>query len=146
MAYISNKKARYDYQILSTIQGGLSLLGTEVKSIRNGKGSLIGSKVLIRGGEAFLVGSNIPAHQEQNAPVHFDPERNRKVLFKKSELLKLNNEVESNKLTLIPLSIYNSKRVLKMEIGIGKKKNSRDKREDIKRKEAKRSIKKELGI
>ena len=147
MAYITNRTARRDYEIMETVRAGMSLTGTETKSIRNGKGSLTGAKVLIRGGkkggiggEIYLVGANIPPYQEKNAPPDYDPERTRTLLMRRKEIEKLKRQVENGGLTLIPLSVYNVNRVLKLDIGIARKKNARDKREIIKKRESERSI------
>ena len=139
MACITNKKLGYDYEILKTITAGISLLGTEVKSIKSGKGSLVGARVVARGGEAFLVGANIPPYQEKNVSPRYDPKRTRKLLLSKKEILFLQQKEEEN-IALLPKSIYNAKRKLKLEIILGKKKKLHDKREKIKKREAERDM------
>ena len=85
MAYAENRKARFDYEILEKYETGIELLGTEVKSVRGGRMSLEGSFAIIRGGEAFLINSNIPPYQVANAKEDYDPLRNRKLILTKKE-------------------------------------------------------------
>lgn len=144
MAYITNRNIRRQYEILETIRAGLSLLGTEVKSIRTGKGALKGAKILIRGGEAFLVGAIIPPHQEKNAPQSYEADRARRLLLHKKEIEKLYTESEQKQLTLIPLTIYNCNQKLKIDVGVAVKKNARDKREEIKKRDDRRLLKRIL--
>ncbi|MDE0243612.1 MAG: SsrA-binding protein SmpB [Candidatus Kaiserbacteria bacterium] len=144
MVYITNKQVKRQYEILKTYRAGLSLLGTETKSIRTGKGSLVGATVLVRGGEAFLVNATIPAHQEKNAPSGYDPDRTRKLLLTKPEVRELHTALEKKGLTLVPMEIYNSRRKLKLGFAIARKKNPRDKREDLKRRDADRDRRRSL--
>ena len=146
MAYISNRNIRQHYEILETMRAGLSLLGTEVKSIRIGKGSLTGAKVLVRGNEAFLIGATIPAYQEKNTPDSYKTDRTRRLLLNKKEIQKLYTYSEERRLTLVPLTIYNCNRKLKLDIGITSKKNARDKREKVKKRESGRSIRQFLQL
>ena len=144
MAYISNRNIRQHYEILETMRAGLSLLGTEVKSIRTGKGSLTGAKILIRGGEAFLVGATIPAYQPKNIMMAYDEERPRRLLLNKNEIKRLYTSSEEKQLTLVPLTMYNCNRKLKLDIGVASKKTKRDEREKIKKRESDRSIRKHM--
>ena len=91
---ISHRRARFDYDILETYETGISLLGTEVKSIRNGQGKLDGGYVVVRGGEVFLIGSSIPAFQKANVSKEYDLERPRKLLLSKKEIIELNQKSE----------------------------------------------------
>lgn len=86
-AYIQNRKAHFNFEILETFEAGLVLQGFEAKSIRAGKGKLEGAHVIIRGGEAFLVGTSISPYQPANTPKNYDPERTRKLLLSKKNLL-----------------------------------------------------------
>ena len=144
MAYITNRNIRQHYKVLETIRAGLSLLGTEVKSIKTGKGSLKGAKILIRGGEAFLVGATVPPHQEKNAPKLYEAGRTRRLLLNKNEIKKLYTQSEEKQLTLLPLTIYNCNQKLKIDIGVASKKTLYDKREQIKKQEDDRLLKKIL--
>ncbi len=141
---IQNKKAFFNYEITEKFTAGIELFGYEVKSIREKKGTLEGAYVTIRGAEAFLVGANIPAYQPANAPKDFDSLRNRKLLLTKKEIKKL-TDLESKKgLTIVAIAVYNAGRKLKLEIGIAKGKKSFDKRENIKKRETDREIRRTL--
>src|SRR3990167_8065176 len=94
--YAENRKARFDYETLGKYEAGIELLGTEVKSVREGQMSLDGSFVIIRGGEAYLINANIPPYQIKNAPKDYDPLRNRKVLLTKKEIAELAQNDKKN--------------------------------------------------
>ena len=147
--YASHKRARFDYQILETFEAGISLLGFEVKAVRVGRARLEGSFIVIRGGEAFLVGCTIAPYQPENTPKDYDPERPRKLLLAKKELAVLLQESEKKGLTIVPLSMYNAKRNIKVKIAIVKGKKEYDKREKIKERdtgrEINRAIKRRIG-
>ena len=127
MSLINNSKASFNYEIAETYSAGIELFGFEVKSLRKNQGSLEGSYVTVRGGEAFLVGAFIPAFQEKNAPEDFDSRRNRKLLLTKRELKELGNIEKTKGLTIVPLSVYNKGKVLKVDLGIGKNKTPPEK-------------------
>lgn len=137
-ALIKNKKATLRFEVLETFQAGLELHGYEVKSIRAKLGSLDGSRVIVRGGEAFIVGMTIPPYQSANAPKTYDAERPRKLLLKRSEIVELLEAEAKKGLTLVPLEMYNAGRYLKASIAIVRGKGKADKREDLKRLEAKK--------
>jgi len=143
-ALVSHKRAKFDYEILETFEAGLSLLGTEVKSVRGGQGKLEGAHVIIRGDEAFLVGASIPPFQKANAPKDFDAERVRKLLLSQKEIEHLHSEGEKKGLTIVPIKLYNSGRNLKIEIAIARGKKKYDKRESIKARDTKRDIERTL--
>jgi SsrA-binding protein len=143
-ALIEHKRATFDFEILETYEAGISLLGTEVKSIRNHQGKLEGSRVVIRGGEAFLVGASIPPFQKANAPEDYDPERPRKLLVSRREIMELHQKSEKQGLTVVPLRLYNSNRKLKVEIAVVRGKKKRDKRESIKARDTQRDLEREL--
>jgi len=140
MALVQNKKATFNYELLDTFEAGAALLGTEVKSIRKGQGSLDGAHVVIRGEEAFLVGSTIPPFQQANAPDDYDPERPRKLLLSKKELAALHYGSEQQGLTIVPLKWYNNGRNLKLEIALARGKKKFDKREKIKKRDVDRDL------
>lgn len=133
-----NKKAGFDFELQERFDAGVELLGTEVKSLRGGQGKLEGSHVIVRGGEAYLVGASIPAFQKKNAPADYDPERPRRLLLQKKEILELFTESEKKGLTIIPIRWYNVKGLVKLEIAVGRGKKKHDKRESIKERESKR--------
>lgn len=141
---VSNKRAHFDFEILETFEAGISLLGTEVKSLRNGQGKLEGAHVIIRGGEAFLVGASIPAFQKANAAKSYDPERARKLLLTQKEIAELDVKSERQGLTIVPIKLYNKNSKLKLEIAIARGKKKHDKRQSIKERDTKRDIAREV--
>ncbi len=142
---INNKKTFIDYEVMETFEAGIELLGLEVKSLRKNQGSLLGSHVTIRGGEAFIIASNIPAYQEKNTPKDYEPKRNRRLLLTKVEINKL-AAIESKKgLTIVPISMYNKGKKIKVQIAIVRGKKKYDKREDIKKRETDRDIRREFS-
>ena len=144
MSLITNRKAGFNYEITDKYTAGIELFGFEVKSLRKGQGSLEGSYVTVRGGEAFLVNSFIPPFQEKNAPKDYDAHRNRKLLLTKEEITKLSNIESTKGLTIVPLSVYNKGRVLKVDLGVGKGKKKYDKRQSIKKQDTERQTRREF--
>jgi SsrA-binding protein len=145
MATLSeNKKAYFDYNILEKFEAGLALIGQEVKSIKTGRINLAGAYVVLRRGEAFLVGCKIPPYQPKNAPPNYDPERSRKLLLKKSELKHLIGKAQQKGLTFLPLKVYTTKGKIKLEFGVAQGKKKFDKRESIKKREFEREKEREL--
>lgn len=136
-----NRRARFDYEIEDTLEGGLELLGTEVKSAKSGKMELVGSYIIIRGGEAWLVNAKIPAYQAKNAPKDYDAERTRRVLLKKEEIKELTGKLSQKSHALLPLEAYLKKGIVKLKLGLGRSKKKKDKRETIK----KRDLERETG-
>ncbi len=139
-----NPKARFDYDILETLEAGLALQGQEVKATRTGKTSIKGSYVKIFNNEAYLVGAQIAPYQPGNAPKDYDPQRTRKLLLKKSELKYLVGKSQERGLTLIPLKLYDHHGLIKLEVGVGKGKKKYDKREVTAARETKRTIRRAL--
>jgi SsrA-binding protein len=144
MSLIENKRALFDYSIIETIEAGVKLLGHEVKSLRSGLGSLRGARVVARGGEAYLVGATIPPWQIANAPKSYDPERTRRLLLKQKEIARIASAESEKGLTIIPISVYNRGRNLKIEIAIVRGKKQHDKRESIKKRDTEREIRRTL--
>lgn len=144
MSLITNKKANFNYEITDKYSAGIELFGFEVKSVRKGQGSLDGSYVTIRGGEAFLINAFIPPFQEKNAPKDYDPNRTRKLLLTKKEILELGNIEKTKGLTIVPISVYNKGRVLKVDLGVGKGKKKFDKRETLKKEDTLRQTRREF--
>lgn len=142
--YAENRKARFNYEILEKYEAGIELLGAEVKSIRNGQMSLEGAFVIIRGGEAFLINANIPPYQPKNSPKGYDPLRNRKLLLTKKEIAELAGSEKNKSLTIVPISVYNKNRKIKVEIALVKGKKKFDKRETIKKRDTEREIRRTL--
>ena len=141
---IRNKKATFDFELLETFEAGIELLGYEVKSLRNKKASLEGSHVVVRGNEAFLVGATISPYQPANTPKDYDPERTRKLLLNKKEIGELSSAESQKGLTIVPISMYNKGRNLKLEIAIGRGKKKTDKRQTIKDRDSKKDIERQM--
>lgn len=142
--YAENRKAHFNYEILEKYEGGIELSGSEVKSIRAGRMSLEGAFVIVRGGEVFLINANIPPYQAKNAPPYFDELRNRKILLTKKEIRELVDTEKNKSLTIVPLSLYNKGRKIKISIALAKGKKKYDKRETIKKRETDREIRRSL--
>ncbi|MDP2705571.1 MAG: SsrA-binding protein SmpB [Patescibacteria group bacterium] len=143
---IENKKAGFNYEILEKIPAGIELFGFEVKSIRNRSGSIEGAHVTVRGGEAYLIGAHIPAFQPKNTPADYNPERNRRLLLTKKEIDNVSSFESKKGLTIVPISMYNLGRKVKVDIAIVRGKKKFDKRESIKKKDIERDIKRSLKI
>jgi SsrA-binding protein len=140
---VSNRKARYNYEILETFEAGLVLFGTEIKSLREHKGSLQEAYIIAEGNELWLINAQIPPYQFGN--IHNHPEkRKRKLLMHANEIARLKRAVQEKGLSLIPLSIFLKGRWAKIKFAIGRGKKMHDKRESIKEKESKRAIEKEF--
>jgi SsrA-binding protein len=138
MSLVENKKAFFNFEILEKFDAGIELFGFEVKSVRKGNCSLDGSHITVRGGEAYLIGATIPPFQPVNAPKDYDPTRNRKLLLTKKELSLLEITEQKKGLTIVPISVYNKDRKLKLSLGIARGKKKFDKRESIKKRESDR--------
>lgn len=137
---IRHKRVYFDFEILDTFEAGLVLFGHEVKALRSGKAKLEGAHVVVRGGEAFLVGASIAPYQPANTPKDYDPERARKLLLSQKELRELDTKTEEKGLTAIPIRCYSKNGKVKLEIGVARGKKKVDKRETIKARDVKRDI------
>ena len=142
MIEINNRKAKFDYQIEETIETGIVLKGTEIKSIRQGKANLKDSYAIIKNNEVFLLGMHISPYKEGNIFNH-DELRTRKLLLHKKEILKLNNKITLEGYTLVPIKLYFVKNKAKILLGIAKGKKLYDKRETIKKRDLDREMKKQ---
>ena len=133
-----NRRARFEYAIDDVYEAGIVLTGTEVKSLRFGEGSIAESYAEVKGGEIWLVNSNVPEFSHGNRFNH-QPKRPRKLLMKEREIAKLHGAVERKGMTLVPLSIYfNGRGRAKVELALAKGKNNADKRATIKERDWKR--------
>jgi len=142
---IDYKKAHFNYEILEKIEAGIELIGLEVKSIKKGQGSLDGSYVIVRGGEAYAVNTFVPPYQENNTPKDYEPRRNRRLILCKKEIARL-ADIEGGKgLTIVPISIYNKGTLLKVSIAVVRGKKQHDKRESIKKRETDRTVRREFS-
>lgn len=142
--YAENRKVYFNYEILEKYEAGIELLGVEVKSVRSGQMSLEGAFVIIRGGEVFLINAHIPPYQPNNAPKDYDLLRNKKLLLTKKEIATLAGSEKNKSLTIVPISVYNKGRKIKVEIALVKGKKKQDKRETIKKRETDREIRREI--
>lgn len=140
---IINKNARREYTISDTMVAGVVLSGAEVKTLREGRGSLRDGYAKFIGGELFLVGADIPQYSNF-AGKEYDSKRSRKLLIKASEKLKLLQKIEGKSLTLVPMKLFFKGRWVKCELGIGKGKKEWEKREDIKKRDVNREMAKAM--
>ena len=138
---ITNRKARFDYEIEDEYEAGIVLKGTEIKSIRNGKANIKDSYAIIRNNELYLLNTHISLYEEGNRFNH-EETRTRKLLMHKREILKLKDKIEKEGYTLIPLKMYFKGSILKVLIGLAKGKKSYDKREAIKKRDTEREMQK----
>lgn len=134
-----NKRARHDYFIIETIEAGIELFGTEVKSVRNGKVSLADSYASIAGGEVFIKHMNISPYEQGNI-FNRDPLRDRRLLLHKKEILKLIGQTKQSGFSLIPLSVYLKGSLVKVSLAVAKGKKLYDKRQDIASRDSARRI------
>ena len=139
----NNKKAYHDYFILEKYEAGLSLKGTEVKSLRMGKCSIKEAFIRIENGEVFVYGMHISPYEKGNI-FNRDPLRERKLLLHRSEIRKIDAKMREKGMTVVPLSVYFKDSLVKMEIGLAKGKKLYDKRDDIAKKDARREAQREF--
>ena len=139
-----NKYAKFQYEIINTIEAGMALLGTEVKSIRSGKVNLRDGYCTFRDGEILLKNVHISPHKNAGSYFNHDPLRERKLLIHKKEIIKLKMSSEKKGLTIVPLSIYLKGSWIKLKIGVGKGKKLHDKRQADKSKNMKKEIRSAL--
>lgn len=142
---IENRQARFEYEILEKYEAGLALLGGEVKSIQNGRMNLTGSIIRFDKGKLALMNADIPPYQAGNTPKEYDPKRPRLLLLKKSEMVKIADYLSQKTLTIVPISVYNKGNLIKLSLGVGKKRKKSDKREVIKTRETKRAISRDMA-
>lgn len=141
--YIDNRKAHFNYSIEETFEAGIELFGHEVKSVKQGQGSITAAFCIVRGGEAFIIGMHIPPYQKANIDEGYDPDRNRKLLLSKKEIKELTDAEGTKGLTLVPISLYSKGRRIKVSVAIAKGKKTHDKRESIKKRDTDREIRRE---
>ncbi|MFI7425501.1 SsrA-binding protein SmpB [Micromonospora sp. NPDC049836] len=140
----SNKKARHDYAILDTYEAGMALTGTEVKSLRAGRASLVDAFAQERNGELYLHGMHIPEYTQGTWTNH-EPRRTRKLLLKRLEIDRLIGKTRESGLTMVPLQVYFSDGWAKVEIGLARGKKTYDKRQDLAKRDADREIARVAG-
>lgn len=140
---IINKLAHHDYFITETWEAGIALTGPEVKSIKNGRIRLEGSYIRFLKDEPYLVGADIPPYLYSNNE-KYDSKRSRKLLLRKKQIISLSTKVAQEGLTIVPVSCYTTRGLVKLEIGLAKRKQERDKREEIRRRDLDREVERTL--
>jgi SsrA-binding protein len=141
--FAENKKARFDYEILETYQAGISLTGQEVKSVRAGQINLAGTFVTFHGTKALLTNAHISPYKFAGPLPDYEPTRSRTLLLHKREINYLRGKSEEQGLTIVPLRVYSSNRLIKLEIAVARGKHRFDKRETIKKRDLNRELKKD---
>ncbi len=139
-----NKRARFDYEILEKFEAGLALAGHEVKSVRAGRMSLLGAYVGMAGGEAWLIGGHVPKYPQAGPLPGYDPDRTRKLLLHKREIDRLAVRLRQKGLTLVPLSVYTRGSKIKLEFGLARGKKVFEKKEQIRKRDVEREIRRAL--
>lgn len=140
---VQNRRARHDYHVIEKHEAGIELQGTEVKSLRNGHITLKDSYAEVENGQMFLIGTHINPYEQGNIFNH-DPERPRRLLLHKREIIRLGTKVAEKGLTLIPLSVYFKNGRAKVEIGLCQGKHTIDKRDSIREREVLRDADREI--
>lgn len=143
-AIATNRKARHNYTIIDVYEAGMVLVGTEVKSLRDGKVSIADAFATVDDGEVWLRGLHIPEYTQGSWTNHA-PRRVRKLLLHASEIERLIGKTREGSLTLVPLSLYFSNGYVKVELALGKGKQAHDKRQDLARRDTEREVTRELG-
>ncbi len=142
---VSNRRALHDYEILERFETGIVLTGAEVKSLRGGRGSLAEAFARVRGGEVWLEGFHIPPYENAMDKARWDPIRPRKLLLHRSEIERLIGRSAERGLTLVPLRVYFTHGLAKVELGLGRGKRLYEKRQAIAEREHRREIEREIG-
>jgi SsrA-binding protein len=140
----TNRKARHNYSILETFEAGVALMGTEVKSLREGQASLADAFATLDDGEIWLRNLHIPEYHAGSWTNHA-PRRNRKLLLHRSQIDNLVGKIRDGNLTLVPLSLYFTDGKVKVELALARGKQTHDKRQDMARRDANREVTRELG-
>lgn len=142
--YAINKKARFDYEILDTLEAGLVLIGSEVKSIRSGGVKLNGGFITFHKNDAMLTNIHIPKYKFSGHLSDYDPEKSRKLLLKDKEIGYLRGKSQEKGLTIVPLSLYTKGRHIKLEIGIARGKKIFDKRRALKKRDLDKEVRRAM--
>ena len=144
MNLVEHKKARLNYEILEEYEAGIELLGLEVKSLRAHQGKLEGAHVVVRGGEAYVVGMVVSPYQPSNTPQEYDPNRSRKLLLTKKEIAELAAYEGQKGLTIIPISVYSKTGKLKIRVAVARGRKKYDKRAVLKKRDTEREMRRTL--
>lgn len=140
----SNRRARHDYAIQETLEAGIRLTGDEVKSLRGGRASLMDCYARVRDGEAWIEGMHIPPYEQGDVKRHL-PTRPRKLLLHRREIEKLAAQQQEERLAIVPLRVYFTHGIAKVELGVGRGKREFEKRQSIAKRESQREIERSLG-
>ncbi len=140
----SNRRARHRYEILDRLEAGIELVGSEVKSLRNGKAQIAEAYAAVEDGEVWLRGAHIPPYEPANVQNH-EPERPRKLLLHRREIERLQGQTQKKGLTLVPLRIYFKGPHAKLELALARGKEQRDRRRELRDRDQKREIERELS-
>jgi SsrA-binding protein len=143
-AVATNRKARHDYHILENLEAGIVLTGDEVKSLRGGRASLAEAFARVRDGEVWLEGMHVPPYEQGNVKAH-QPLRPRKLLLHRREIARLVGQQQEERLSLVPLRVYFTHGVAKVELAVARGKRQHEKRQAIAKREHQREIERELG-
>jgi SsrA-binding protein len=146
MSIVNNKKAYFEYFVLEEYEAGIVLLGSEVKSIREGNVTLIDSFIYLRDGEVWIKNLKIARYKQSHPSEKHEENRDKKLLLTKKEISKISRKLEDAGTTCVPLSIFNKRNKIKVKIGVVKGKKLWDKKESIKKKDIQREIKRQLNI
>jgi SsrA-binding protein len=139
MNLAENRKARFEYEVMDDFEAGIELLGFEAKAIRAGKANVTNAFVIVRGGEAYVIGMNIDPYQMKNTPKDYEPDANRKLLLSKQEIAEIAEKTDGQGLTAVVLALYSKGPRVKAKIAIVRGKKTHDKRETIKKRDLDRS-------
>lgn len=139
-----NKKAKFDYELLETFEGGLELTGAEVKSIKLGQVQLKGSFITIQKGELWLKNAYVAKYKPAGAQTDYDPYQDRKILVHRKELKRLIGKTQETGLTIVPISVYTKGRLVKIEFALARGKKKFEKREAIKKREVDRQMREKM--
>lgn len=142
--FIQNPGVFYHYNILEKFEAGIELKGFEVKSLRLGRGSLKGSYITFKDGEAFIINFNIPPYQPKNTPRNYDENRERKLLLKKKEINYLIGKSKERGITIVPIKVYSKGNLIKLEIALAKGLKKYEKREKLKEREFKKEAERKM--
>ena len=140
----SNRKARHDYEILDTFEAGMRLTGPEVKSLRGGRASIAEAYARIADGEAWLEGMHIPPYSHDSTGREYEPRRPRKLLLHRGEIEELVGKLNERGLTIVPLRVYFTRGLAKVELGLGRGRRKYEKRQAIAEREHQREVEREL--
>jgi SsrA-binding protein len=140
----SNRRARHDYAIQETLEAGIRLTGDEVKSLRGGRASLTDCYARVRNGEAWIEGMHIPPYEQGDVKRHL-PTRPRKLLLHRREIARLAAQQQEERLTIVPLRVYFTHGIAKVELGVGRGKREYEKRQSIAKRESQREIERAMG-